>query len=47
MDHHFIAFAILKEVEAEKAREEARAKELAAGIEEHIRCLPTISNLAM
>lgn len=34
-DHHFIAFAILKEVEAEKAREEARAKELAAGKHEH------------
>ena len=31
---HFIAFAILKEVEAEKAREEARVKELAAGKEE-------------
>lgn len=36
MDRHFIAFAILKEVEAEKAREEARAKELAAGKEEHL-----------
>lgn len=46
MDHHCIAFAILKEVEAEKAREEARAKELAAGMK-NIRCLSTISNLAM